>query len=149
MSGILADLLRAFAHLGITEIGEIDVVDLQIGAAGLGELCDLFAKHSRQVGKEFFHVGIRRLVHAAAAGAKMHQRRRRDALLGGLLGHRREKLKIFHLDAARMTEFPGYDELGRRTLHVRARILKMLGGVRQQSFDDFHAGDLTEKIRVP
>jgi hypothetical protein len=79
----------------------------------------------------------------------MHQRRRRDALLGGVPGHRREKLEIFHLDAVRMTEFSGHDKLGWRTLHVRVGILKMLGGVRQQSFDDFYAGDLTEKIRVP
>src|SRR5512145_1713372 len=48
-----------------------------------------------------------------------------------------------------MPQLAGHDELSRRALHVGVGILKMLGRVWQQPFDNFHSFDLAQKVGMP
>ena len=98
---ILADVLDLLAQVWIAEIGEIDLVDLQIAAAGGGQVLDLLVVDPRQIGIEVAHVRIGLLVDRLAPAAEMHGRGRWDGDLGHRLRHRFQELEMLDEDRCR------------------------------------------------
>ena len=94
----LVRILAAVAHLldqlRIAEIGQVDLVELQIAAAGVGEGAHHLAVGLAEIAVELLHVGIDRSRHGVAAVAEMHRRRRRDRHLRRLPGVRLQELEV-------------------------------------------------------
>ena len=97
---ILADIGDLAAQLRIAQIGEIDLVDLQIAAAGGGEVADFRAIDVRQIVVEFIHLRIGLGIDRLAAAAEMHDGRRRNGDLRLGLGDGFQELEIVDEDAA-------------------------------------------------
>src|SRR5262245_50837056 len=73
------------AQLGIAQIGEVDLVELEIAAAGVGEGAQRLAVALAEVAVELGHVGIDRARHRVAPVAEMQRGGRRN-------GHLRRRL---------------------------------------------------------
>ena len=131
------------AQLGIAEIGEIDLVELQIAAAGIGEGAHRLAVGLAEIAIEILHRRIDRFRHGVAAIAEMQRRRRRDGHLRRLLGVRLHELEMLdhrmRLVAA---------ELADHAQHHRLRLpaLELDLALAQIGLD---AVELAEEIVVP
>ena len=104
---IFAQRRDLLAQRRIAEIGDIDLVDLQIAAAGGGEVAHLLAVDAREVGIELRHVRIGLPVDRRAAAAEVHVARRRDGQLRRHLGHRLHELEMIDKDRVRPGELAG------------------------------------------
>src|SRR5262245_34134956 len=69
---VLANIGNLFAQLRITEIGEVDLVNLQIAAAGLAEITDFLAVQAGEIFVESGDVGISISIDRPAPAAEMH-----------------------------------------------------------------------------
>ena len=56
--GVAADLGDVLALLGVVEVGERGVVELQVGAAGVAEPADLLGVGGGEVGPERVELGV-------------------------------------------------------------------------------------------
>src|SRR4051812_41770959 len=92
--GIVAARGHLLAQLRIAQIGQIDLVELQIAAAGVGQGADGLAVGGTEIAIEIVHRGIDRFRHRVAAVAEMQRRRRRDRHLRRLLGVRLHELEM-------------------------------------------------------
>ena len=106
-----ADVADLRAQRRIAQIGEIDFVDLQIAAAGCGEVGDLLAIDVREIVVKFLDVGVGFAVDRVAAAAKMQCGWRRD---GDFRGHLRDRFKKL--------EIVDEDPTGRASLPVTCRL---------------------------
>ena len=91
---ILAAIGDLLAQRRIAQIGQIDLVELQIAAAGIGEGAHRLAIGLAEVAIEIVHRRIDRFRHGVAAVAEMQRRRRRNRQLRRLLGVRFEELEM-------------------------------------------------------
>jgi hypothetical protein len=69
---VLTNIGDLFAQLRITEVGEVDLVDLQIAAAGLAEITDFLAVQAGEIFVERGDVGISISIDRSAPAAEMH-----------------------------------------------------------------------------
>src|SRR5262249_49992730 len=99
--GGIAALARPLPHLGVAQIGEIGVVQLNVSAPCLTELLELFAIAGTDVAVESFEIGIGLTADGSTATAKVEHGWRRDCYLWHALCDRLEKLKICELDRVR------------------------------------------------
>ena len=58
MIGIVAAVAQHLALLGVAQIGQVDFVELQVAAAGIGERLHRAAVGEAEVAVELFHVRI-------------------------------------------------------------------------------------------
>src|SRR4051812_47666482 len=126
------------ADLRIAEVGERDIVQLQIAAAGLRKRRNGCAVGGGRVGPELLHVVIG---DAGAAGAQMQHRRRRDGeLRRALRGALQEAEGIDH-DRLAVAQFADDGRDGRLLLgaaELRSRVLAQLDAV-----------ELRQEVQVP
>ena len=92
--GVVAARGHLLAQFRIAQIGQVDLVDLQIAAAGVGEGAHRLAVAGAEVAIEIVHRRIDRLRHRLAAVAEMQRRRRRDRHLRRLFGVRLHELEM-------------------------------------------------------
>ena len=83
-----------FALRRIVQIRQADVVQLQIGAAQLGQFGDLLRVDLRQVVPELLDVGINRRIDRRAPAAVVHHAGRRNGELGRGVGHRLQEREV-------------------------------------------------------
>src|SRR5262245_749696 len=79
---VVAALLGGLAILRVTEHGDVDLVELQVAAAGIRERTHGFAIRLPEIGEEFIELRIDRLAHGLAAGAAIGRRWRRNGDFG-------------------------------------------------------------------
>src|SRR5260370_33238706 len=75
---MLADIGDLLAQARIAQIGEIDLVDLQIAAAGRGEIADFLPVDMGKIIVEGVDVGIGLGIDRAASAPEMHHGWRRE-----------------------------------------------------------------------
>ena len=78
----------------IAQIGQIDLVELQIAAAGIGESAHRLAIGLAEIAIKIVHRRIELFRHHVAAVAEMQRRRRGDRQLRRLFGVRLQKLEM-------------------------------------------------------
>ena len=83
---VFAAVAHLLDQLRVAQIGQVDLVHLQIAAAGVGEGAHAFAVGLAEIAVELVHVRIDRGRHRLAAVAEMHRRRRRNGHLRRLAG---------------------------------------------------------------
>src|SRR6516162_4812157 len=93
----LAAWADCLAPLGAVEKSEARVVDLQIGAAQLGEPGNLGSVGGSNISEEFFQIGVRLAIKAAPAGV-VHHAWRRDCQFCSLPGCAFEERKAIAVD---------------------------------------------------
>lgn len=108
--GIVAAIHGALAHLGVTQIGEIGVVHLDVPAAGGVERGDLIAIALRKIVEEEVEVRIRLDVDSGASAAKVHHGWRGNGHLGRSRRVSLQEIEVIDLDVAGVTEFSGDTE---------------------------------------
>ena len=81
---MFAARLQSGDLLGIAQIGDVDLVELQIAAAGRAERRNRLVVRLAQIGEEAVHVRIGLRIDRLPPAAEMHHRRRRN----GHLRHR-------------------------------------------------------------
>ena len=143
--GIVAAAARAFAQLRIAQIGEVRVIELEIGAAGLPERFDLVAIALGDVRVEALHVRVGVLADGAAPAAEMQHGRRRDRHLGQALGDRLQKIEVGELDRLRMAQLSCHVQHGRSHADLVAAGRMKTGSDSASHFDAF---DLLQKVDV-
>src|SRR5215470_3433252 len=145
---VLADIGDLLAQFGIAQIGEIDLVDLQIAAAGRGEVADFLAVETGEIVVERVNVGIGLGVDRAASAPKMHHGWRRERDLRRRSRDRREKLEIVDEDSPAVgpREPAGYLH-GRRA--VQAVACGRMKAYRELGRDHSHVAEFQHEISVP
>src|SRR5262249_21368215 len=98
-SRVLADIGDLLAQLRIAEIGEIDLVDLQITAAGRGEGAGFVAVDTGKIVVEGVDVGIGLGIDRAPGASEMTNSWRRERDLRRRPRDRREKFEIVDEDS--------------------------------------------------
>ncbi len=91
---ILAAVGDHLAQRWIAQIGEIDLVELQIAAAGIGKGAHDLAVGLAEVAIKIIHRRIDRFRHGVAAVAEMQRRRRRDRHFRRLFGMRLQEFEM-------------------------------------------------------
>jgi len=140
-------IIPAFGHqrpqLGIAEIGEVDFVELQVTAAGVGEGAHDFAVTFAKVAIELVHARINRRRHGIAPVAEMERGRRRNRHFSRRLGARGDEFEMLdHGMGAIAVEPSGHAQhhrLGLRTLELDLALAQI----------GFDAVELAEKVIVP
>ena len=79
---MLAARLEPGDLLGVAEIGDVHLVELQVAAAGAGEGLDRTVIGGAEIGEEAVEVGIDLRVDGLPSAAEMQHRGRRNGLLG-------------------------------------------------------------------
>jgi hypothetical protein len=143
---VLADAPHLLAQLGVAEIGEIHLVDLEIAAAGGSEIAHLLVIDAGEVGVELGHVGIGFLVDRAAAAAEMHVAGGGDGLFRGLLGVGFHELEVIDEDALGPRQLAVDAQARRRELDVALRGVEPRLDARRDHGD---VGEALEEIEVP
>jgi hypothetical protein len=119
---IFAARLDVLAQSGVAQIGEIDLVELQVAAAGIGEGAHRLAIGLAEIGVKLVHHRIDGLRHGIAAVAEMQRRRRRNGHLRRLPGVIHQELKIvdhrMRLVAAELADDAQKDRAGLRALRA-------------------------------
>ena len=144
--GFSPSAAHLLAQRRVAEVGDINLVDLQIAAAGSGEIAHLLAVDAREVGIELRHVRIGLLVDRRAAAAKMHVARRRDRQLRRYFSDRLHVLEVIDKDRVRPGELAGDLQGLRRIFH---RALLTLEPRLDLGRNDFDVGELPEEVDVP
>jgi hypothetical protein len=128
---------------GIAEIGEVDLVELKVAAAGVGEGADRLPVGGPEVAVEIVHRRIDRLRHRRAAITEMQRRRRRNRHLRRLAGVRRHEAEVVEHRMARkgaeLADHAQHHRLGLRALE-RDLALPEIG---------LDAVELAEEVVVP
>jgi hypothetical protein len=131
------------AQLGIAEIGEVDLVELQIAAAGVGESTYDLAIALAEVAVEILHRRIDCRRHRVAAVAEVQRGRRRNSHLRRRLGMRGDELEMIDHRVRAVAAERAYDAqhhgLGLRTLKLDLALAQI----------GLDAVELAEKIVVP
>ena len=104
---VLADIAHLRAQRRIAQIGEVDLVDLQVAAAGRREVGDLLAIDAARGRRRSRHVRIGGRVDRLAPAAEMHDGRRRDGDLRRRARDRSEVTEIVDEDRLRPRELAG------------------------------------------
>jgi hypothetical protein len=141
LSGIIAVAPAVLPDLRIAQVGESDIVELQICAAGLRERGNRVAVGRGGVVPDRGHVRVGVAGNSGAAGAQVQHRRRRNGELRRAPGRLLEKQEIADHDFLRVAQLPG-DDGNRRLLFGTAELGP---GVLAQR----HALELREKVEVP
>ena len=140
---ILAAVGDKRAQLGIAEIGEIDLVELEIAAAGVAEGPHRLAIALTEVAIEIVHIGIDVDRHRVAPIAEMQRRGRGNGHLGHRLGMGGDELEVIdhrmRAVAAELADHTQHHGLGLRTLELDLALAEI----------GFDAVDLAEEIVVP
>ena len=142
---VVAARARRLAHLLVAEVGEVGVVHLHVGAAGVGERAQLVAVGARDVVVELgLELRIGLAADAGAAAAEMQHRRRGDRDLRRAAGRdpRLQVLEVGLLDVLDVADL--VDD----THHRRRQLLAAVGlddGHRDVGLD---AAQLVEEIDV-
>ena len=140
---IVAAAAQVVALRLVAEIGHVDLVELQVGAARFAEGAHRLGVGLSEIGEERLHLGIGRLLDRLTAAAIMQRRRRRDGHLGHRLGHRLQVLEVVdHGMRGREVDLAVHMQaLG---LGLRALELQALRHAHQ-----FDAVEMAEEIVVP
>src|SRR6476646_2357359 len=145
---ILAAVGDEGAQLGVAEIGEIDLVELEIAAAGVAAGTQRLAVALAEVAIEIVHVGIDLDRHGIAPVAEMQRRGRgnghfRRRLVRGRFGMRGDEFEMLdHRMRAVATELADHAQhhgLGLRALELDLALAEI----------GFDAVELAEEIVVP
>src|SRR5215472_3629458 len=145
---VLADIGDLFAQLLIAQIGEVDLVDLQIATAGCGEIADFLAVDTGKIVVEGIDVGIGLGIDRAASAPKMHHSWRRKRDLRRRPRDRREKSEIVDEDSPALgpRELAGYLH-GRRA--VQAVAFGRMKAHCELGRDHPHVTEFQHEIPVP
>ena len=139
-------------QLRIAQIGQVDLVELQIAAAGVGEGAHHLAVGLAEIAVEVLHVGIDRGRHRVAAVAEMHRRRRRDRHLRRLPGVRLQELEMLdHRMAVEVAELPRHADEDLLRLHAaleRDLALALIGLDARQRRDEIGLPGLAAVLAV-
>jgi hypothetical protein len=142
--GIEPAAARGLAHLRVAEVGEVGVVELQVGEACIAQLLDLLAVGGGDIVEECVEIRVCGLADAFAPAAEMQHRGRGDRNLRRPGGDRLEELEILELDRLCMLHLAGDLQHRRCEAHVAALGVELRGeaGVR------LHAVQLLEEVDV-
>ena len=143
--GIVAAIAQDLALLGIAKIGQVDFIELQIAAAGIGERLHGAAVGGSQIAVELFHVRIDFRADGACArrGNAAPTGRRDRHLRGGAACGRAGSGSARPSDAWRIPILPSHAQ----TLGLRLDpTLKRDAVIRAEGF---HAVQPLQKIEVP
>src|SRR5215831_8493218 len=145
---VLADIGDSFAQLRIAQIGEVDLVDLQIETAGCGEIADFLAVDTGKIVVEGIDVGIGLGIDCAASAPEMHHSWRRERDLRRRPRDGCEKFEIVDEDSAAVgpRELAGYLH-GRRA--VQAVACGRMKAYRELGRDHSHVAEFQHEISVP
>src|SRR5215831_15535681 len=145
---VLADIGDLLAQLRIAQIGEVDLVDLQIATAGCGEIADFLAVDTGKIVVECIDAGIGLGIDRAASAPEMHHSWRRERDLRRRPRDRHEKFEIVDEDSLAVgpPELPG-NLHGRRAVQAvafgRMKAHRELGG------DHLDIAEFQHEISVP
>src|SRR6516164_6160599 len=145
---ILADIGDLLAQLRIAQVGEVDLVDLQIAAAGRGEVADFLAVDTGKIVVEGVDVGIGLGIDRAASAPEMHDRWRRERDLRRRPRDGCEKFEIVDEDSLAVgpRELAG-DLHGRRA--VQAVAFGRMKAYRELGRDHSRIAEFQHEISVP
>src|SRR6266705_912024 len=99
--GVVAALGHHPALLGVVEVRQAGVVELEVGAAQLGDPPDLLGVGAAEVAPELLHVGVHARVDRGGTAAVVHHARRGNGELRGrtrLVGQRLQRLEVIRED---------------------------------------------------
>jgi hypothetical protein len=134
------------AQRRIAQIGEIDLVELEITAPCGGEIRDLLAIDLGEIGVEFIHLGIGFLADRLPTAAEMDVARRRDGDFRHDMANRFQELEMLDKDRVRAVELTHDTKAGRRHLGIAfMRVETQLQAVR----DHLDIADLLQEIAMP
>src|SRR5262245_12468437 len=85
---VFADAPNPFSDALVAQERDVDLVDLQVTTARVGQVADLLTVDPREIGIERIHLRISVAIDGVAAAAEMERARRGYRELGGGLGHR-------------------------------------------------------------
>ncbi len=141
--GVVAAIGDLRAQFRIAEIGEVDLVELQIAAAGVGKGAHRLGVGCPEIAIEIVHDRINAFRHRVAAIAEMQARRRRDRHLRHHARMRGEKFEMLeHRVAGERAELAGDPQ------HHRLRVdaLELDLALAEIGFDP---GQRAQKIVIP
>src|SRR6516162_1952716 len=144
---ILADVGDLPAQLGIAEISEVDLVELNITAAGAREIADFLAVETGKIVIERDDVGIGLRVDRRTPAAKMHDAGRRQGDFRHRPRDRSEKPEIIDENAAvRPRELAGDRK---RRWAVQAIAFGGMEAHRKLRRDHPHVAEFQHEVAVP
>ena len=138
---VLAAVAHRQAHFLVTQIGEVGVVELDIGTAGFAERLQFVRIDLDHVVDINVEIGIGGFADRAAPAAQQHGRRRNGGL-GGSPRRRLQELEAVDLDVASVADLA--DDLELRRLKGLTRRV----GVGRATEHRRHAIDPAEKIEM-
>ncbi len=140
---IVAAVGDQLTQLRIAQIGEVDLVELEIAAAGVGEGVHRLAIAFAEVAVEIVHRRIDLDRYRVASIAEVQRRRRRDRHLRHRLGVRRDEPEMLdhrvRAVGAERAYHPQHHRLGLRALELDLALAQI----------GFDAVELAEEVVVP
>src|SRR5215472_10575946 len=145
--GILADAAHLVAQLRIAEIGEVHLIELQVGKTALCQSGHLLTVDAAEVGVELGDIGVGLLVYGLAAAAEMDGAGGGNADLGHRCLHRglQEGVVLGH-DPLRVAELAVDPEARGHELEIAFLGMEARLHARRHHGD---VGELLEEIEVP
>ncbi len=141
-----ASFCRMAAQVRIAQVGHVHLVELDIAAAGGGEVGDLLGVDAGEVGVEVLDVGIGLGVDGVSAAAEVDHARRWDGDLGRLAGHRLQEGEVVDEDRLGARDL-AHDPHGGRA--ARLGPLLVVERRRELRLVHLHIGDLQQEIDLP
>ena len=136
------------ALLGVVEVGEAGVVELEVGAAELPETADLLGVRRGEVRPERLELGVDRLVDRRPAAAVVDHVRRGDGQLRHLVAGRHSRQELEGVPEDRVPEPDPVVDAQRRGLEVEVTAL-VVEVHRQLLVGRVDALELVDEVHVP